>query len=177
MLQRSGVGVEIHEATERIGGRCWSAHGLAAGIAAEHGGELIAPEHLYVAALANELGLQLEDRMAATSPDRRSGAIVFEGRRVGPGEGTAEVARVLGMLAEEAERIGDLRPGRAGEDARRLDEQTASQWIDKHVEGGTGSLAGRMIQTAIELAYGMPRAPTQRRHARVRVRDGSRLRP
>ena len=94
--------------------------------------------------------------MAATSPDRRSGAIVFEGRRVGPGEGTAELARVLGMLAEEAERIGDLRPGRAGEDARRLDEQTASQWIDKYVEGGTRSLTGRMIQTAIELAYGMP---------------------
>jgi monoamine oxidase len=156
MLQRSGVGVELHEATERIGGRCWSAHGLAEGVVAEHGGELIAPDHRHVAALADELGLQLEDRMAATSPDRRSGAIVFEGRRVGPGEGTAELARVLGMLAEEAERIGDLRPGRAGEDARRLDEQTVIQWIDAHVEGGTGSLAGRMIQTAIELAYGMP---------------------
>lgn len=156
MLQRSGVRVELHEATERIGGRCWSAHGLAKGIVAEHGGELIAPDHLHVASLAKELGLQLEDRMAATPQELRSGAIVFEGRRVGPGEGTAEMSRVLAMLAEEAERIGDLRPGRAGEDARRLDEQTASQWIEKHVEGGTGSLAGRMIQTAIELAYGMP---------------------
>jgi monoamine oxidase len=156
MLQRSGVRVELHEATERIGGRCWSAHGLAEGIVAEHGGELIAPDHLHVAGLAKELGLQLEDRMAATPQELRSGAIVFEGRRVGPGEGTAEMSRVLTMLAEEAERIGDLSPGRAGEEARRLDEQTASHWIDEHVEGGTGSLAGRMIQTAIELAYGMP---------------------
>jgi monoamine oxidase len=156
MLQRSGVGVELHEATERIGGRCWSAYGLAEGVVAEHGGELIAPDHRHVAALADELGLQLEDRMAATPQELRSGAIVFEGRRVGPGEGTAEMARVLAMLAEEAERIGDLRPGRAGENARRLDDQTVSQWIDKHVEGGTRSLAGRMIQTSIEFAYGMP---------------------
>jgi monoamine oxidase len=94
MLQRSGVRVELHEATERIGGRCWSAHGLAEGIVAEHGGELIAPDHRHVAALADELGLQLEDRMAATPQELRSGAIVFEGRRVGPGEGTAEMSRV-----------------------------------------------------------------------------------
>jgi monoamine oxidase len=156
MLQRSGVAVELHEATERIGGRCWSAHGLAEGVVAEHGGELIAPGHRHVAALADELGLHLEDRMAATPQELRSGAIVFEGRRVGPGEGTAEMADVLAMLAEEAERIGDLRPGRAGENARRLDDQTVGQWIEKHVEGGTRSLAGRMIQTAIEFAYGMP---------------------
>ena len=95
LLQRSGVTTELHEASERLGGRCWSAHGLADGIVAEHGGELIAPDHRRVAALANELGLQLEDRMAATPPALRSGAIVFEGRRVGPGEGTAEMARVF----------------------------------------------------------------------------------
>src|SRR5512132_740494 len=124
LLQRSGVTVALHEASERVGGRCWSAHGLADGIVAEHGGELIAPDHLHVAALASELGLQLEDRMAATAPELRSGAIVFEDRRVGPGEGTAEVARVLAMLVREAERNGDLRPGRAGDGARRLDEQT-----------------------------------------------------
>lgn len=151
-----GVTVELHEASERLGGRCWSAHGLADGIVAEHGGELIAPEHRHVAALANELGLQLEDRMAATPPQLRSGAIVFEGRRVGPGEGTAEMARVVAMLVQEAERIGDLRPGLAGEEARRLDEQTVRQWLDEHVEDGTRSLAGRMIKTMTEMAYGMP---------------------
>jgi monoamine oxidase len=156
LLQRSGVTVELHEARERVGGRCWSAHGLADGIVAEHGGELIAPDHRHVAALANELGLQLEDRMAATPPELRSGAIVFEGRRVGPEEGTAEMARVLAMLIQEAERIGDLRPGRAGEEARRLDEQTVSQWLDEHLEAGTRSLVGRMIKTATEMAYGMP---------------------
>lgn len=156
LLQRSGVTVELHEATERVGGRCWSAHGLADGIVAEHGGELIAPDHLHVAALANELGLQLEDRMAATPPELRSGAIVFEGRRVGPGEGTSEMARVLAMLVQEAERIGDLRPGLAGDEVRRLDKQTVSQWLDEHVEAGTRSLTGRMIKTATEMAYGMP---------------------
>jgi monoamine oxidase len=156
LLQRSGVTVELHEATERVGGRCWSAHGLADGIVAEHGGELIAPDHPHVAALAGELGLKLEDRMAATPPEQRSGAIVFEGRRVGPGEGTAEMARVLAMLVHEAERSGDLRPGFASEESRRLDEQSVHRWLDEHVEDGTRSLVGRLIKTATELAYGMP---------------------
>jgi monoamine oxidase len=156
LLQRSGVTVELHEASERLGGRCWSAHGLADGIVAEHGGELIAPDHRHVAALAKELGLQLEDRMAATPPELRSGAIVFEGRRVGPGEGTAEMARALAVLVQEAERIADLRPGRAGEEAHRLDEQTVNQWLDENVEDGTRSLVGRAIKTAMEMAYGIP---------------------
>jgi hypothetical protein len=68
--------------------------------------------------------------MAATPPELRSGAIVFEGRRAGPEEGTGEMARVLAMLIQEAERIGDLEPGLAGGEARRLDEQRVSQWLD-----------------------------------------------
>jgi monoamine oxidase len=156
LLQRSGVTVELHEATERVGGRCWSAHGLADGIVAEHGGELIAPDHRHVAALVSELGLQLEDRMAATPPELRGGAIVFEGRRVGPEEGKAEMARVLAMLVQKAERMGNLGPGLAGDEARRLDEQTVGQWLNEHLEGGTRSLVGRMIKTATEMAYGMP---------------------
>jgi monoamine oxidase len=155
ILHRSGISVEIHEARDRVGGRCWSAHGLADGVVGEHGGEHIAPHHHYAIGLARELGLGLEDRMTATVRELRTGAMVFQGRKVLPGEGTAEIARALAVLTREGERVGDLRPDRAGDDARRLDEMTARDWLDAHVDGGTRSLVGRALQVASELTHGV----------------------
>ena len=64
-LTRSGsVDVVLLEAQERVGGRCWSAHGWADGQVGEHGGELIEPGQTRVLALADELGLTLESREA-----------------------------------------------------------------------------------------------------------------
>jgi monoamine oxidase len=156
LLQRSGVGVDLHEASNRVGGRCWSARGLADGIVAEHGGEHIAPSHRHVIALAQELGFDLEDRMAATPAELRKGAVVFQDRRVRTGEGTAEMARVLARIAEEAERVGDLRPDHAGDVARALDEATALDWIDENVEGGSSSLVGRMLAVVVAMVCGAP---------------------
>jgi monoamine oxidase len=156
LLQRSGVGVELHEASDRVGGRCWSARGLAEGIVAEHGGEHIAPNHRHVIALAQELGFDLEDRMAATPAELQKGAVVFQGRRVRTGEGTAEMAHALARIAEEAERAGDLRPDHAGDVARALDEATALDWIDENIEGGSSSLVGRMLAVAVAWTCGVP---------------------
>ena len=157
LLQRSGVGVELHEASGRVGGRCWSARGLADGIVAEHGGEHIAPNHRHVIALAQELGLDLEDRMTATPAELRKGAVVFQGRRVRTREGTAEMAHALARIAEEAERVGDLRPDHAGAGARALDEATALEWIDENVEGGSSSLIDRMLAVVGAMVSGSRR--------------------
>lgn len=156
LLQRSGVGVVLHEASDRVGGRCWSARGLADGIVAEHGGEFIAPNHRHVIALAQELGFDLEDRMAATPAELRKGAVVFQGRRVRTGEGTAEMTHALARIAEEAARVGDIRPDHAGAGARVLDQATALEWIDENVEGGSSSLAGRMLAVAVAMVCGVP---------------------
>ena len=41
-LKQAGVTAELHEASDRLGGRCWSIRGaFAPGLVAEHGGELI----------------------------------------------------------------------------------------------------------------------------------------
>lgn len=156
LLQRSGVGVELHEASDRVGGRCWSARGLADGIVAEHGGEHIALNHRHVIALAQELGFDLEDRMTATPAELRKGAVVFQDRRVRTGEGTAEMAHALARIAEEAERVGDLRPDHAGAGARALDEATALEWINENVEGGSSSLVGRMLAVVGAMVSGVP---------------------
>ena len=56
-LRNAGYAAEIHEASERIGGRCWTLRGaFADGQIAEHGGELIDQSHSHIRQLAQGLG-------------------------------------------------------------------------------------------------------------------------
>jgi monoamine oxidase len=65
-LQQAGYVALVHEASERVGGRCWTIRGaFADGQIAEHGGELIDQGHTEVRHLANELGLTLDNLLAA----------------------------------------------------------------------------------------------------------------
>src|SRR5215217_3622986 len=52
-LKQAGVTAELHEASDRLGGRCWSIRGaFAPGLVAEHGGELIDTGHIEIRQLA-----------------------------------------------------------------------------------------------------------------------------
>jgi len=60
-LSQVGIPVQLYEARDRIGGRCWTARGFADGQTAEHGGEFIDTRHVHIRGLAEELGLPLDD--------------------------------------------------------------------------------------------------------------------
>src|SRR3954451_14635806 len=61
-LRQAGIDAQVHEASDRLGGRCWTIRGVfAEGQIAEHGGELIDTGHLEVKQLAQELGLNLDN--------------------------------------------------------------------------------------------------------------------
>ena len=65
-LRSAGHIAEIHEASDRIGGRCWTRRGeFADGQIAEHGGELIDQSHSHIRHLAQGLGLKLENLLQA----------------------------------------------------------------------------------------------------------------
>lgn len=64
-LKQSGVKSTVYEATSRVGGRMYTARGEFSGeLLCELGGELIDSNHVTLLALADELGLTLDDRMA-----------------------------------------------------------------------------------------------------------------
>jgi hypothetical protein len=67
------------------------------------------------------------------------------------------MAHTLARIAEEAERVGDLRPDHAGAGARALDEATALEWINENVEGGSSSLVGRMLAVVGAMVSGSRR--------------------
>ena len=61
-LRQAGYFAEVHEASDRIGGRCWTGRGdFAEGQIYEHGGELIDQGHNEIRSLAQELGLSLDN--------------------------------------------------------------------------------------------------------------------
>ncbi|MDX6411356.1 MAG: monoamine oxidase, partial [Gaiellaceae bacterium] len=65
-LQQAGYAAELHEASGRLGGRCWTIRGaFAEGQIAEHGGELIDSGHIEMKHLAQELGFNLDDLQQA----------------------------------------------------------------------------------------------------------------
>src|SRR5215217_8288137 len=61
-LKQAAVAAELHEASDRLGGRCWSIRGaFAPGLVAEHGGELIDTGHTDMRQLVKELGLTTDN--------------------------------------------------------------------------------------------------------------------
>ncbi len=65
-LKQAGCVAQVHEASDRIGGRCWTGRGVFdQGQIYEHGGELIDQGHQAIRQLAKELGLTLDNLLSA----------------------------------------------------------------------------------------------------------------
>lgn len=156
-LHRAGVPVTVFEASDRIGGRCWSDHTIVDGQVAEHGGELIDASHVYLLELVRELDLELEDRAAAGAPARATGRIYLDGRDVDRSQ--LELLEMAEALVRDAERIGEFAFDRAGPEAKAFDEMSVIDWLDANLDGGSSSTLGRIVASVVAQNYGM--APEQ----------------
>ena len=78
-LKRSGIITSVYEANTRLGGRCWTRRGVfEQGQIAERGGELIDQGHTTIRHLAQELGLPLDNLLAA-EPNGSTIRVQFDG--------------------------------------------------------------------------------------------------
>lgn len=146
-LRAAGIGVRIHEAQERIGGRMFSLRGhFADDQVCELGGELIDSGHVRMRALAAELGLELDD--LAEDPTHAFGDVWFcAGRRYGEAEILREFAPLAEAIARDAATLPDddityAAPG----GAEALDRESISAWLDRNGAAG-------WLRTLIEVAY------------------------
>jgi monoamine oxidase len=65
-LKQAGYLATVYEASDRVGGRCWTIRGaFNDGQIAEHGGELIDQGHTSIRQLAHELGFTLDNLLAS----------------------------------------------------------------------------------------------------------------
>jgi monoamine oxidase len=155
-LAQHGLVADVYEARDRVGGRCWTARGFAAGQVAEHGGEFVDTRHHQLRRLIATLGLELEDLFAAYDAEApTSGLLVLDGDVRRSRDVYEDLDLVIRRLAEVAARIGPYRWGQAGPQARAFDQVTMRAWMDRHVPGGSGSLLGRAMDVGLTGFWGI----------------------
>ena len=153
-LQDGGVASTVYEASNRIGGRMFSATSIwADNQVTEWCGELIDSDHETIIGLAQRFGLPLDD--LAGSPSLYD-TYKFFGRYY-----TVEQAyedwrsHVQSAVAKDLEAAGDSTTyDKFTPEGQKLDQMSIAEWIDSRVAGGRKSSIGALIDVAYAIEYG-----------------------
>jgi monoamine oxidase len=154
-LKQSGINATIYEANTRLGGRCWTRRGdFADGQIAEHGGELIDQGHTSIRQLAQELGLTLDNLLAA-EPNGTEDFFNFTGADYP----YAQVVKDLKAIWQPLHRdlIDAGYPTQYNSHTARgaqLDQMSILDWINATVPGGASSQLGRLLDVGYNIEYG-----------------------
>jgi monoamine oxidase len=146
-LRQAGVRVRILEASSRVGGRMFSLRNhFPDGQVIELGGELIDTDHVRIRALAEELGLPLDDLLA--DDPALGGELWFaNGREYREAEIVAAFMPLAAAIERDLATLGDGDiTWNAPNGAEALDALSISDWLRR--EG-----AQDWLQTLIEVAY------------------------
>lgn len=153
-LVRAGIFPVVYEANpERIGGRCWTSRGWADDQIAEHGGEFIDTRHKRIMALADRLGLTLDDLYAKKL--RGSSRIWLNGERRSFVELAKAREEVAAALLKDAKRVGRYDALKSTTAARAMDEMSVADWLDENVDGGAASDIGQLIWSEMAGEFGL----------------------
>ena len=153
-LQDAGVASTVYEASNRIGGRMFSATSIwADGQVTEWCGELIDSDHQTIIGLARRFGLPL-DEVAGNRSLRDT--YKFFGRYY-----TVEQAYedwrsyVQPVVAKDLEAAGESTTyDKFTHEGRKLDQMSVAEWIDSRLAGGRKSSIGALIDVAYAIENG-----------------------
>src|SRR5262249_9613352 len=154
-LKRGGLASDLYEASDRVGGRCWTLRDtFADGQISEHGGELIDQGHTQVRQLAQALGLDLDD-LAAAEGNGTEMLGYFDGAPYTYDDATRDLKAVWQKLhsdlsAASYPTLWNL----STERGRQLDAMSVVDWIDESVPGGINSKLGQLLDVAYNIEFG-----------------------
>jgi monoamine oxidase len=154
-LKQAGYRAELYEASDRLGGRCWTRRGdFAEGQIAEHGGELIDQGHTQTRQLAQELGLNLDNLLAAEA----SGTdpfYYFDGQPYSFADATDDLKQIWQQLHKDVSAAGyPTLYTQSTQRGRELDAMSIADWITAYVPGGLRSKLGQLLDVAYNIEYG-----------------------
>jgi monoamine oxidase len=154
-LQQAGYKAELHEASDRIGGRCWTLRGeFGEGQIAEHGGELIDQGHTQVRKLVQELGLDLDNLLAA-EVNGAEPFYYFDGAPYSFKEATEDLKRIWQQLHKDVSAASyPTLYTQSTQRGRELDRMSIADWINAYVPGGMKSKLGQLLDVAYNIEYG-----------------------
>jgi monoamine oxidase len=154
-LKQAGHSAQVHEASDRIGGRCWSIRGVFAdGQVGEHGGELIDQGHTAIRQLASQLGLKLDNLLAG----ERNGTepfYYFDGQPYSYAQAVDDIKAIWQQLHADASAASyPTLYNLSTERGRALDNMSIADWIAAYVPGGRASKLGQLLDVAYNIEYG-----------------------
>src|SRR5215211_7369191 len=154
-LKQAGYTADLYEASDRLGGRCWTLRGaFADGQIAEHGGELIDQGHTQIRQLAKRLDLNLDNLLSAevngTEP-----FYYFDGEPYSFAQATDDIKQIWQQLHKDVSAASY--PTQYNSFTQRgyeLDHMSILDWINAYVPGGIGSKLGQLLDVAYNIEYG-----------------------
>ena len=152
-LQDAGVPSTVYEASNRIGGRMFSATSIwADNQVSEWCGELIDSSHETIIALARRFGLPLDD--FAGNPSLRD-TYKLLGRYYTVEQAYEDWRGVQPALAKDLEAAGESTTyDKFTPEGQKLDRMSVAEWIDSRVAGGRKSSIGALLDVAYAIEYG-----------------------
>ena len=154
-LRNAGYTAEVHEASDRIGGRCWTLRGaFADGQIAEHGGELIDQSHSHIRQLAQGLGLKLDNLLQAEQNGTELIAYL-DGSYYSYAEMTDDIKAAWQKIHADVSAASypttfELSTARG----RELDNMSIVDYIEETFEDGIDSRIGKLLNVAYNIEYG-----------------------
>ncbi|HEX6242599.1 MAG TPA: FAD-dependent oxidoreductase [Polyangiales bacterium] len=130
-LRQAGFYVQVYEASDRVGGRMFTAREMfPEQQVAELGGELIDTNHRTMHALVEEFELTLDDRLAETPPGYVVDTWFVAGQHVPESTIEAQFRRVAPVMLEDLEAAESEE---SDERFKELDEMTLAAYLDEVV--------------------------------------------
>jgi monoamine oxidase len=154
-LRNAGYLADVHEASSRIGGRCWTLRGaFADGQIAERGGELIDQSHTAIRQLAQGLGLKLDNLLQA----EQNGTEVlgyFDRSPYHYAEMTDDIKAAWQKIHSDLAAASYPTTFESStERGRQLDNMSIVDWIEETFEDGMKSRVGQLLDVAYNIEYG-----------------------
>jgi monoamine oxidase len=154
-LRQAGYRATVYEASNRVGGRCWSLRGFFDdGQIAEHGGELIDQGHTQIRQLAQELGLTLDNLLQAET-NGTAPFYYFDGAPYPYVTAVDDLKGIWQTLHKDVSAASY--PTLYNSYTQRgyeLDHMSVVDWINVSVPGGLGSRLGQLLDIAYNIEYG-----------------------
>ena len=154
-LRQAGITAQLYEASDRVGGRCWTQReAFAEGQIVERGGELIDQSHTHIRQLAQQLGLRL-DNLHRAEPNDSEPLYFFDGGPYTYADATTDLNGIYQKLHRDVSEASyptlfDSFTERGAE----LDQMSIVDWIEESVPGGISSRLGQLLDVAYNIEYG-----------------------
>lgn len=154
-LFKSGIKCKVFEASERVGGRCFSIRNyFLDNQIAEHGGELIDSEHNEIKELAKEIGLKLENLIDIDKKENKP-FYFFNGQPYSYDEASKDWLSVYPRVRKDYEDVKfPTLYNKYTNRGYELDNISVRQWINQIIPEGVNSNLGRLLDVAYSAEYG-----------------------